>query len=139
MTPVLYGRWQSRIFLLATVGVFISWLLSVVLSIDLRSLLTVLAYVLLLGILWDVLYTLLQAFRWDRDWPPAFAVFAGIVEAVALWLLLNTGILPGVASSPPLGVFALHYSSVWLATFIILLGPIRILFANWRWYGGRIV
>ena len=34
----------------------------------------VVAWVAVLGIAWDALYSLLQAFRWERDWPPACAV-----------------------------------------------------------------
>jgi hypothetical protein len=48
---------------------------------------------------------------------------------VFLWALLNTrGSLPGLADIPPAGLFTLHYTSVWLATFFMLFGPMGILF-----------
>jgi len=107
----------------------------------------VLAYVTLLGLGWDVLYTYLQRLRWDRDWPPVFFLFGAIAEAIFLWMLIRAGFLwhifglrslPGVAPHQlPFALFMAHYSAVWLATFMVMLGPLRTIVPRWRFFGGR--
>jgi hypothetical protein len=144
VTPTLAGRWQTRALLLGTVGVAVSiafgrW------SGDVRTPLVLLAYVFVLGLGWDVLYQRLQARRWDRDWPPAFQLAGGVAEAALLWWLLNDVLLwwlldrawpPGISRRITAEAFALHYSAVWLAMFVAVQGPIRVLLPRWRFRGG---
>jgi hypothetical protein len=85
-----------------------------------------------------VLYTFLQAFRWERDWPAAFAVLAAIVEGVVVFLLATRVGLPGVPKDLPAGFFAAQYGLVWVVTFLFAQGPMRALFPFWRFHGGRI-
>ncbi|MCI0579055.1 MAG: hypothetical protein L0332_03875 [Chloroflexi bacterium] len=136
MTPTLFGRWQTRVFLLGTVGLFITFFISLLAWIigqffwDFFKPPFLLFLVIVFGFLWDVLYNFAQKFRWDRDWPPAFQFIAGFLEmfpvlVVALFL------------DVPVWLFLLHYWSVWLATFIMSQGPMRILFPRWRYRGGQ--
>jgi hypothetical protein len=136
VTPTLVGRWQTRIALLATVGVI--WSIPFLLVARTPIFFVVLIWVGLLGLAWDLLYTFLQAFRWERDWPPAFAVVAAIVEGVVVYLLATRIGLPGLPHDLPLGLFAFHYGSVWIVTFLFSQGPMRALFPWWRFHGGRI-
>jgi hypothetical protein len=136
VTPTLIGRWQTRVLLLATVGVIVSvpfWLVG-----GSVAFFVVLGWIALIGLAWDVLYTILQAFRWERDWPPAFAVVAGIAEAVLVYLLATRLGLAGLPIDLSLGVFAFQYAVVWLATFFFAQGPMRALFPWWRFHGGRV-
>ena len=141
MTPTFIGRWQTRLLLLGTVGLVLCLVYGAIAD-DMRTPLALLGYVLLLGWSWDLLYQYLQSWRWDRDWPPAFQVLAGLAEGVALWLLIQAGRwsiggLPGVAASLTLGQFATHYGIVWLAMFLSTQGPLRVLWPRWRHHGGE--
>jgi len=137
MTPTLLGRWQTRCFLLATVGVVVTFIVGLVVH-NLATPFLVLGYVLLFGLAWDALYQFIIRLRWDRDWPTVFQVLAGIVEGALVWLLIQTVGLPGVPSSAmPLSVFISMYASIWLITFIITQGPLRTLLVHWRYQGGE--
>ena len=136
MTPTLIGRWQTRVFLLASVGSLVS--LPFALIAGSWSFYAVIAWVALLGIAWDVLYQFLQSFRWERDWPPAFIVVAGVAEGVLVFGLATTIGLPGIPRDLSPSLFAFHYTAVWLAVFFFAQGPMRALFPWWRFHGGRI-
>jgi hypothetical protein len=136
MTPTLLGRIQTRILLLATVGSFFTLfygILAAVLTANFVSFFIpflLLFLVILFGIGWDILYNYAQKLRWDRDWPPAFSLIAGFIEMLPVMfiaLLLNV--------HPVLFLF--HYWTVWWSTFIMALGPMRIIFPRWRFNGGR--
>lgn len=139
MTPTLLGRWQTRFFLLATIGVLVTlpfaagWIGSGASG----AYFWVLAYVALLGIGWDMLYMHLQQFRWDRDWPGLFQLGAGIIEAIALLILIKTIGLAGIPRSLPIPGFLLHYSLVWLGVYLASQSLMRILFPHWRFRGGQ--
>ena len=141
MTPTLPGRWQTRVLLLSTVGLALSLIYGAIVG-DLRTPLALLWYVLLLGCYWDCLYHYIQSWRWDRDWPPAFQVAAGLAEGMAIWLLINAGRasiggLPGVAATLTLRQFVTHYGLVWLAMFLAAQGPLRVILPRWRHHGGE--
>lgn len=138
MTPTLIGRWQTRIVVLATLGSLVTAVFAVLYGSPLFFL--VLAYVAIFGLAWDIIYSALQLLRWDRDWPAAFQVAAGIVEGALIYALLTVTGLPGIpAGLVPLGIFVSHYGLVWLVTFVWVQGPMRALFPFWRFHGGRIV
>lgn len=158
MTPTLFGRWQSRIFLLGTYGLlvtfFFGWWFSdsdlsfalptrsvlEVLS-DYQTVLSVLGYVLLFGFFWDMLYNFMQRFRWDSDWPPTYQFGAAVVEAIFLYVLLFPPLelpLPGVGRLSPLQFLA-HYWTVWIVIFLLSQSAMRIWFPRWRYNGGEIV
>ncbi len=137
MTPTLFGRWQIRLFLLPTVGLIISLLVGLVYHRDFRTPLWALLYVLVFGVLWDLLYQFMTSFRWDRDWPTSFQVAAGIVEGALIWVLIITVKLPGIQTPPPFPVFLIQYGLIWLSIFVLLQGPLRLFFLNWRYQGGQ--
>jgi hypothetical protein len=129
MTPTLLGRWQTRFLLLATVGLF--WTLPFWFFFGRTPPLN-LALVLVLGFCWDILYTFLQKLRWDRDWPPAYQLVAGIFEGLVVFVL---DLILRLEVSP--SVFLAHYGLVWLATFLMSQGPLRFIFPRWRYRGGQ--
>lgn len=138
VTPTLLGRWQTRLYVLATWGVFISLLFW--LAFRGGPFFAVLIYVLLFGWLFDIGYILLQKLRWDRDWPAVFQFLAGVFEGVVIYGFISTTGLPGIAAgSVSLGVFVAHYGLVWLVTFLWVQGPMRVWFPWWRFRGGRLM
>lgn len=139
MTPTLLGRWQTRLLLLATVGVLATLPFAIASATIQVALIffSILGYVAVFGIGWDCLYNFLQTFRWDRDWPAAFQLAAGIWEGIFLSIVLKTIGLPGIDRSIPLGLFWLHYSLVWLAVFTASQTFMRVIFPRWRFRGGQ--
>lgn len=139
MTPTLFGRWQTRLFLLATVGVLVTlpFSLGIISPGADPVFFWILGYVALFGLFWDVLYNYLQKFRWDRDWPAAFQLLAGIWEAIFIACGVKLLGLPNVARELPLFWFVVHYSLVWLSVFIASQSLMRILFPRWRFKGGQ--
>ncbi|HEY9891374.1 MAG TPA: hypothetical protein V6D37_06155 [Candidatus Sericytochromatia bacterium] len=140
MTPTLFGRWQTRLFLLATVGVFITlpFYLGIVKPNFGTGYFLILGYVALFGCGWDILYNYLQKFRWDRDWPGALQLLTGIWEALFLAVCLKFVGLPRVSKELPLFGFILHYSLVWISVYLAGQTMMRILFPLWRFRGGQI-
>jgi len=140
MTPKLFGRWQTRIFLLATVGSLATlpfylgyWGVK-----DNPVYFWVLLYVGLLGLGWDVLYNFLQKFLWDHDWPGVFQFFAAIAEGVFLAALIKLFGLPHIPRGEfHLTSFALHYSLVWVAVYLSSWVVMRLWFPRWRFRGGE--
>lgn len=137
MTPTLLGRWQIRIFLLATVGLLISLLVGLSIGGKYQIPLLALLYILLFGLVWDVLYQLITSYRWDRDWPTSFQVAAGIIEGALVWGLILTKKLPGIAEPPSFIVFLIQYAVIWLSIFVLTQGPLRIFWLKWRYQGGQ--
>lgn len=141
MTPTLFGRWQTRLLLLATVGVLVTlpFALGLVGPGSNSVYFWVLAYIAIFGLGWDVLYSYIQKFRWDRDWPGAFQLLAGVWEAVFVACGAKLGLLPLPVPKEqlPLGWFLAHYSVVWLAVYLTSQTLMRILFLRWRFHGGQ--
>jgi hypothetical protein len=136
VTPTLVGRWQTRLALLSTIGLAISAVFAVAFGSAVFYI--VLVYVAVLGLAWDALYTALQSFRWERDWPPVFAVIFAVIEGLAIYLLATQIGVLGLPADLSLGLFCAHYGSVWVATYLFAQGPMRALFPWWRFHGGRI-
>lgn len=142
MTPTLLGRWQTRLLLLATVGVLVTlpFALGIIGPGSNSVYFWILAYIAVFGLGWDVLYNYLQTFRWDRDWPGAFQLLAGIWEFVVVGCgtkLFGWLPLPMPKEDLPLGWFVFHYSLVWLAVYIASQSLMRLLFPRWRFRGGQ--
>lgn len=136
VTPTLIGRWQTRLAMLATLGLFITAIFATARQDHVFFL--VLGYVAAFGIGWDVIYIALQQLRWDRDWPAVFQVANGITEGLFLYFVISRIGLPEIAAVQP-EVFAWHYGLVWLSIFIWVQGPMRAVFPRWRFYGGRLI
>lgn len=143
MTPTLMGRWQTRLLLVGTIGLFITLLVGRYYD-DLSGSFILLGYVLIVGLAADVLYQFIQTFRWDEDWPTSFQLLAGLAEGVFLWGLISLvrwdefGLLglPGVGTIP-FSRFFNHYAAIWFAIFLVMQGPLRVIFPRWRFFGGR--
>ena len=136
MTPTLFGRWQTRIFLFAIVGALIT-LPFAILTED-RTYFIILLYVAILGLIWDILYNFLQKLRWDRDWIGIFQLLSGIWEAIFLFILIKLLGIPGIDKDIAFTSFAFHYSCVWLGIYTASQTLMRILFPRWRFWGGQI-
>ena len=132
MTPVLIGRWQTRLFLLGVIGTIISIPFVPFAG---SNPFEVLAFVAIAGLFWDVIYTFIQKFHWDRDWPAVFQFGAGVWEfIVVLIAAFGLGLFgPG----NPILLF-IHYWTIWIFTFLFSQSFMRILFPRWRFFGGRI-
>ncbi|OCQ97912.1 hypothetical protein BCD67_01915 [Oscillatoriales cyanobacterium USR001] len=140
MTPTLFGRWQTRLFLLATVGIVVTmpFFLGLIGTKSGWLFFWILGYIAIFGLIWDILYIYIQQFRWDRDWPGVFQLLGGIWEAVFLVLLVKIFGLPGISKENfDLGTFALHYSLVWVIIYLASQTLLRILFPYWRFRGGQ--
>jgi hypothetical protein len=142
MTPTLLGRWQTRLFLLTTIGVLVSIPFAIGLIGNKSNLVYfwILAYIAIFGLAWDVLYNYLQKSRWDRDWPAAYQLFAGIWELVFVFCGVKIlGFLPIPMPKNELSpiIFLLHYGVVWLAVFVSSQSLMRIIFPRWRFRGGK--
>jgi len=140
MVPTLWGRIQTRIFLLATVGVVVTALITPVLPVDgplaerYRTTFLVLATVAVLGLGWEFVYHFLMQFRWEKDWPSMFGLLTLVPEGVLVWVLV-----PRIGLTPPLLAFAIHFVTVWLCVWLVANGPMRVPFVRWRFRGGRLV
>lgn len=144
MTPGLFGRIQTRWFLLAVVGSAITALLTPLLpgaGADVASYtatFVVLLLVALLGTCWELVYHGLQQFRWEKDWPTGLALLVGVPEALGIWLVLQVVDVPGTGGVSGAG-FAIHFTVVWVVTWLCANGPMRVLTVRWRYDGGRLV
>lgn len=138
MTPILTGRWQTRVAMLGTLGVLVTALFY--LAYRGGPFFLILGYVLAFGLVWDVIYIAVQKLRWERDWPTVFQVANGIIEGALIYVLIATTGLPGIKpGSVTLGVFVAQYGLVWLTTFLWVQGPMRVVLPWWRFRGGRLV
>lgn len=139
MTPTLFGRWQTRLLLLTTIGVFVSlpFATGLIGGVPSSVYFLILAYVAIFGCCWDILYNYLQKTRWDRDWSAAYQLFAGIWEMIFVLCGVKIIGLPAVSKQLPLGLFLLHYSVVWIAVFIVSQTFMRVIFPRWRFRGGE--
>lgn len=145
MTPTLFGRIQTRIFLVWTVG--LAWVLCLMpLIAVITSGLTVvqawnaglvmLLWITALGIAWEVLYHGLMQFRWEKDWPTGFGLLTALNEGLVLWLV-EGAFSPGWR--PPAWIFVIAFNSTWLLIFLVANGPMRVVSLRWRFRGGRLI
>jgi hypothetical protein len=147
MLPTLWGRIQTRLVLLAVLGGFIVLILTPVLPLGVsfghkyQITYTVLFLVAFLGIFWELLYHFVMQWRWEKDWPTLFGLLTGIPEGLLIWVLLLSGIVPGVDDLgilPSISYWFLFWV-IWLAVWVVSNGPLRVLSIHWRFRGGRFV
>jgi hypothetical protein len=136
MTPTLRGRWQTRLLMSLTVGVLVSGLFGVWRD-EVSTALVWLGYMTVLGLGWDVVYIRLQAWRWDHDWPPVLYLAGAVWEMGVLAGVSQMVELPGVAFDYGLWMLMLQYSTIGLISFVLMFGPLRVLFPRWRFRGGQ--
>jgi hypothetical protein len=147
MLPTLFGRIQTRIILLATVGSVIVLLLTPILPGAGKATLgqryqtdfVVLAAVAIIGVVWEVVYHLLMQFRWEKDWPTGFGLLTLINEGLLLFGLIEAGAVPGLAGKPSAAAFWILFVVVWVGVWLFANGPMRVPFIRWRFHGGRLV
>ena len=145
MVPTLWGRLQTRVFLLATVGSLVTALITPILPVDAplpekyRTTFLVLAAVAVLGIGWEFVYHFLMQFRWEKDWPSLFGLITIVPEGALLYGLLWLGVVPLLPTAPPPAAFAIHFATVWVCVWLVANGPMRVPFIRWRFRGGRLV
>jgi len=149
MTPVLLGRWETRLFLLGTFGALVTAIFYFTHDGG-SGFWRVLFWIAAFGLAWDVLYIALQQFKWDRDWPPVFQWAAGAWEGIFLyffirWIGLDIGVddlnIPKGALNGDVLTdrFIPHYTAVFVVTWVWSQTLMRALFPMWKFHGGRIV
>lgn len=144
MVPTLGGRIQTRIFVLAVIGGLWTLVITPILpglgdiQTAYRGTFLVLLSVLVLGVAWEFVYHFLQQFRWEKDWPTLFGLLTGINEGVLVWVLLKADLVPAVPQVPG-AVFVVHFTTVWLVTWIWVNGPMRVPLIRWRFRGGKVI
>lgn len=144
MLPTLNGRIQTRIFLLATVGVLWTLIITPVLptgaslAASYGATFSVLLVVTVLGVLWELVYHGIQQFRWEKDWPTIFSLLTAINEGLLVWFLFAGGAIGWVTGlTGP--AFVIHFGTLWLVVWLVANGPMRVPFLHWRINGGRLV
>lgn len=137
MTPTLSGRIQTRLVLLALLGVPWTMVIIPMLPGGVRygQALVALLVVAVLGVGWELLYHACQQLRWDRDWPSLFALATGVPEGALAWPVLHQ---LGLAPSSKLA-YVLFFGTTWLLVWLVSQGPIRVLAPRWRHTGGRLL
>ena len=144
MVPTLPGRIQTRIFLLGTVGVIVTALITPVLGIpgslgaQYKMTYLILATVLVLGVVWELLYHLLMQWRWEKDWPSLFSLVTAVPEGILVWILLAAHAVPGISTPPPLSAYLIDFIVIWVCAWLVGQGPMRVPFIRWRFHGGRL-
>ena len=148
MTPTLIGRIQTRIALLATVGVvwtlLIGPLLVGIMSDDdatlgdvYRLAFAALVVVGVVGIAWEFLYHGLQQYRWEKDWPTLFGLLTGVPEGILAFLILDNMMMDSSGVATP-STFWTHFITTWVLVWLAANGPMRVLMIRWRYRGGRL-
>jgi hypothetical protein len=142
MTPTLFGRWQTRLFLLATVGAIVTlpFALGIIGPGANAVFFWILGYVAIFGLAWDFIYQRIQNFRWDSDWPGALQVLAAIWEFVFVVCATKIfGFLPIPLPKEELSLewLFVHYWLVWIGVYLASQTIMRIIFIRWRFKGGQ--
>ncbi|WP_067465010.1 hypothetical protein [Nocardia amamiensis] len=145
MLPTLNGRIQTRVLALSVIGFFVALIITPLLPTGSLSIgqayrvtLTVLLATVLVGVLWELLYHFLQQFRWEKDWPTLFGFLTILNEGALIWVLVRytTVVLPEHLRPSP-AAFLLQFVSTWILFWLIVNGPMRVVFHRWRFQGGR--
>lgn len=146
MIPTFAGRLQTRIFLFLFIGLPVTlafgaaqigwqWDWSTI-----QIFVWFLCAITGVGLLLDPIYIFLQTTRWDRDWPFAYQAFFSWVEFGVVFYVARAGLIPFLpeAAFQSLGTPTLHFTLVFVPSFLALLGPLQVLFIRWRFKGGQL-
>ncbi|MBF6166371.1 hypothetical protein IU486_16640 [Streptomyces gardneri] len=145
MLPTLNGRIQTRLLALSVIGFFVALIITPALPTGSLSIgqayrvtLSVLLATVLVGVLWELLYHFLQQFRWEKDWPTLFGFVTILNEGALMWVLVRytTVVLPEHLR-PSLTAFGIQFVLTWIVFWLIVNGPMRVVFHRWRFQGGR--
>jgi hypothetical protein len=144
MVPTVFGRIQTRLFLLAAVGGALTALITPLLPASgplaqrYQATFVVLAAVAVLGVAWELVYHFIMQWRWEKDWPTLFGLLTLVPEGVLVWALATRRLLPGLPGPVATAVFVIHFLAVWLLVWLVGNGPMRVPFIRWRFRGGRL-
>jgi hypothetical protein len=144
MVPTLWGRIQTRLALLATVGLVVTAVVTPLLPAKgplggrYATTYLLLATVAVLGVAWEFVYHLLMQFRWEKDWPTLFGLLTLAPEGALVWFLAERGFVPGL-TAPSFAAFSIHIVVTWLSVWLFANGPMRVPFPRWRFHGGRLI
>lgn len=142
MIPTLTGRMQTRLFLLATVG--LAWTIVVVpllprfgasLGDVYATAILALFVIALMGLGWELLYHFIQQYRWEKDWPILYALVEGLPEGILAFAVVDAVVTNG----PHPITFFLHFFTTWIVVWLAAVGPLRMVLIRWRFRGGRIL
>ena len=139
MTFTLFGRWQIRVLLLATVGLLFTIFMVVRSSpaIAGQTFLT-LSYLGLFGLGWDFGYHQLQRLRWDGDWNGLLQLGGAVWEGLFLVMAIKLVGLPGInVAHFDIPGFMGFYTSYSLIGAIVTHSLLRILSPYSRFNGGQ--
>jgi hypothetical protein len=142
--PTLFGRIQTRIFVIAVIGglwalVISPWLPGGGATGDkYRAMFGVLLIVGVLGIIWELIYHGLMQFRWEKDWPTLFGLVTAVPEGVVAFYVARSGVL-AATEDIALSAFLVGFGTTWLVTWLWVNGPMRIFSVHWRFRGGRLL
>ena len=148
MIPTLAGRLQTRISLFLFIGLPVTIGYGTYITgwrwdwQTIQLLTWFLCSITGFGLLLDPIYIFLQTTRWERDWPFAYQFFASWMEFGVVLFVARAGLipfLPEYAFEGPEGLWiaTLHFTLVFIPSFLALLGPLQVLFIRWRFKGGQ--
>ena len=158
MTPTLIGRWHTRLLLFIFIGLPVTLLFALyntnwqifapnswALSIQYDSPVfyypfLVLAAIFVLGFILDPIYIQLQRFHWDQDWPFSHQFFFSWVEYFIVYWLASEGWLDFIfrEGRPTWSDTIWHFSTVFILSFLAILGGCQIFLVRWRFKGGEL-
>ena len=144
MVPTLWGRMQTRIFLLATVGARRHRAHHAGAAGRRATVGPVPDNVhrpghgRRAGLGWEFVYHFLMQFRWEKDWPSMFGLLTAVPEGAAGLAATSPGCRTRAADGVPTLAFAIHFVTVWLCVWLVANGPMRVPFIRWRFRGGRL-
>lgn len=138
MTFTLFGRWQIRVLLLATVGMLLTILMVVRFNPVAGQAFLTLVYLGLFGLGWDFGYHQLQRLRWDGDWNGLLQFAGAIWEGLFLVVVIQFVGLAGIdRSNFNLPGFIGFYTSYSVLNSIVTHSLLRILSPYSRFNGGQ--
>jgi hypothetical protein len=150
MTPTLSGRWQTRLLLYIFIGLPVTLLFALYNTnwqlwpplwdrpVFFQPFL-VITCILVLGLILDPVYIQLQRFHWDQDWPFSHQFFFSIVEFLIVWYAIDFGLLDILfAPRPEWNEVVYHFSTVFILSFLAILGGCQIFLVRWRFKGGEL-
>jgi hypothetical protein len=139
MTFTLFGRWQIRVLLLATVGMLLTILTLVRSGSAIAGqTFSILVYLGLFGLVWDFAYHQLQRLRWDGDWNGLLQFAGAVWEGLFLVMVIKAVGLPGIDRADfSIPGFICFYTSYCVLNSIVTHSFLRILSPYSRFNGGQ--
>jgi hypothetical protein len=139
MTFTLFGRWQIRVVLLATVGMLLTILMVMRSSPSIAGqIFLTLIYLGLFGFGWDFVYQQWQRLRWDGDWNGLLQLGGAVWEGLFLVMVIKAVGLPGIdRSNFNIPGFMGFYTSYSVLNSIVAHSLLRILSPYSRFNGGQ--